>query len=90
MITKFKKRVNAVRKGVENGIVVNLEKNKLILSFSEQYVIDTNNKTVEQSIEVVKELMSLEQRNQLYKNKVKRELLSNSQGIKDPERGRNH
>ena len=51
---KIQEALNAVRKGVENGIVVNLEKNKLILSFSEQYVIDTNNKTVEQSIEVVR------------------------------------
>ena len=30
--------------------------------------------------------MSLEQRNQLYKNKVKRELLFQLPGIKDPER----
>ena len=51
---KVQEAINAVRKGVENGIVVSSDKNKLTLSFSEQYTIDANNKTVEQSIEVVR------------------------------------
>ena len=51
---KLQDALNAVRKGVENGIIVNSDKNKLTLSFSDQYIVDTNNKTVEQSIEVVR------------------------------------
>ena len=38
---KLQDALNAVRKGVENGIIVNSDKNKLTLSFSDQYIVDT-------------------------------------------------
>ena len=43
-----------LRKGIETGIVVTSKDNKLNLSFTDQYIIDTNNQTVEQSIEVIR------------------------------------
>ena len=51
-ITDPKKTTDAVsflRKGIETGIVVASKDNKLNLSFTDQYIIDTNNQTVEQS-----------------------------------------
>ena len=84
---KIQEALNAVRKGVENGIVVNLEKNKLILSFSEQYVIDTNNKTVEQSIEVVRKRVDESgTKEPIIQKQGEERIIVQLPGIKDPER----
>ena len=43
-----------LRENVDNGISVANDGNKITLSFNEQYVLDSNNQTVDQSIEVVR------------------------------------
>ena len=69
----------SIRENIEKGILINSDGNKLNLSFSDEFIIDSNIKTVDQSIEVVrKELMNLEQKNQLFKNKETKELLFSS------------
>ena len=85
--TRLQDALTAVRKGVENGIIVNANDKKLNLSFSEQYIIDTNNKTVEQSIEVVRKRVdeSGTKEPTIQKQGVER-IIVQLPGIKDPER----
>ena len=76
-----------MRKGVENGIIVNSNDKKLNLSFSEQYIIDTNNKTVEQSIEVVRKRVDESGTKEPTIQKQGQErIIVQLPGIKDPER----
>ena len=84
---KVQEAINAVRKGVENGIVVSSDKNKLILSFSEQYIIDANNKTVEQSIEVVRKRVDESgTKEPIIQKQGQERIIVQLPGIKDPER----
>ena len=76
-----------MRKGVENGIIVNANDKKLNLSFSEQYIIDTNNKTVEQSIEVVRKRVDESGTKEPTIQKQGQErIIVQLPGIKDPEK----
>ena len=44
----------SIRENIEKGILINSDGNKLNLSFSDEFIIDSNIKTVDQSIEVVR------------------------------------
>ena len=45
---------DVIRKNIDNGINIKTDSNKLILSFSEEFILNSNNQTVDQSIEVVR------------------------------------
>ena len=44
----------SIRENIEKGILIDTNGNKLSLSFSDQYIVDSNIQTVDQSIEVVR------------------------------------
>ena len=89
-ITDPKKTTDAVsflRKGIETGIVVSSKDNKLNLSFTEQYIIDTNNQTVEQSIEVIRKRVDESgTKEPIIQKQGADRIIVQLPGIKDPER----
>ena len=85
--SKVQEALNTLRKGVENGIILSADNKKLILSFSEQYIIDTNNKTVEQSIEVVRKRVDESgTKEPIIQKQGEERIIVQLPGIKDPER----
>ena len=89
-ITDPKKTTDAVsflRKGIETGIVVTSKDNKLNLSFTDQYIIDTNNQTVEQSIEVIRKRVDESgTKEPIIQKQGADRIIVQLPGIKDPER----
>ncbi len=78
---------SAIRANIEKGILINTDDNKLNLSFSEQYIIDSNNSTVDQSIEVVRKRVDESgTKEPVIQKQGLRRIIVQLPGIKDPER----
>ena len=68
----------SIRENIEKGIQITTEQTKLNLSFSDEYIIDSNIKTVDQSIEVVRKRVDESgTKEPVIQNKVKKGLSFN-------------
>ena len=76
-----------LRENVDNGILVANDGNKITLSFNEQYVLDSNNQTVDQSIEVVRKRVDESgTKEPIIQKQGEDRIIVQLPGIKDPER----
>ncbi len=78
---------NAIRENIDKGINIKSDSNKLILSFSDEYIQDSNNKTVNQSIEVVRKRVDESgTKEPIIQKQGEKRIIVQLPGIKDPER----
>ncbi len=76
-----------IRKNIDKRIIIKSEKNKLNFSFSEEFIIDSNNQTVDQSIEVVRKRVDESgTREPVIQKQGEKRIIVQLPGIKDPER----
>ena len=74
------------RENIEKGIQISTEQTKLNLSFSDEYIIDSNIKTVDQSIEVVRKRVDESgTKEPVIQKQGEKRIIVQLPGIKDPE-----
>ncbi len=77
----------SIRENIEKGILINTDGTKLNLSFSDEYILDSNNKTVDQSIEVVRKRVDESgTKEPVIQRQGENRIIVQLPGIKDPER----
>ena len=77
----------SIRENIEKGIQISTEQTKLNLSFSDEYIIDSNIKTVDQSIEVVRKRVDESgTKEPVIQKQGEKRIIVQLPGIKDPER----
>ena len=77
----------SIRENIEKGIQISTEKTKLNLSFSDEYILDSNIKTVDQSIEVVRKRVDESgTKEPVIQKQGEKRIIVQLPGIKDPER----
>ncbi len=78
---------DVIRKNIDNGINIKTDSNKLILSFSEEFILNSNNQTVDQSIEVVRKRVDESgTKEPVIQKQGEKRIIVQLPGIKDPER----
>ncbi len=78
---------DVIRKNIDNGINIKTDSNKLILSFSEDFILNSNNQTVDQSIEVVRKRVDESgTKEPIIQKQGEKRIIVQLPGIKDPER----
>ena len=77
----------SIRENIEKGILINSDGNKLNLSFSDEFILDSNIKTVDQSIEVVRKRVDESgTKEPVIQKQGDKRIIVQLPGIKDPER----
>ncbi len=77
----------SIRENIEKGILISSDGTKLNLSFSDEYILDSNNQTVDQSIEVVRKRVDESgTKEPVIQKQGENRIIVQLPGIKDPER----